>query len=85
MSHTRDKQPLLPLPVAQKFAHPPMVLNVGLRWRAEMDFADQEACLQLLVVHVRICVAPSAVQQGGIQQHLGTNLPETGMERGASS
>lgn len=81
----QDRQPLLPLPVAQKFARPPMVLNVGPRWRAEMDFANQEVCLQLLVVYVRICVAPSARQKGGLQQHLGTNLPETWTERGAPS
>lgn len=81
----QDRQPLLPLPTAQNFARPPMVLNVGPRWRAEMDFANQRVCLQLLVVYVSICVAPSARQQGGIQQHLGTNLPETGMERDAPS
>lgn len=85
MSHTQDKQSPFPLPVAQKFAHQTIVLNVGLRWTAEMDLASQEVCLQLLTVHVRICMAPSAMQQDEIQQCLGTNLPESGLERGAPS
>lgn len=53
MSHTPDKQPLLPLPVDQKFARLPVVHSTGLRWRPEIDFANQDVCLPFLEVHVR--------------------------------